>query len=91
MDKSSKGPSEVLIGILVFCLIGVFVLILLKMLPSQIVTKPLTDKEKVILQESCTLKQKYESGRRIYCGKACFRAEIVEEYSCKGGSLIFYN
>lgn len=35
-----------------------------------------------LMNDGCTLDSRVHTGRSIYCGKACWKAEIVATYSC---------
>lgn len=41
--------------------------------------------------DSCHLLREEKTGNRVYCGKACFRDEIREVYSCKSGEKTYIN
>lgn len=45
--------------------------------------------ERKWLQEnSCVLQSETDTGKRVYCGKACFRPEKRKEYRCSFGQHI---
>lgn len=41
--------------------------------------------------DNCKLISKVETGKRVYCGKACWRQEYREEYSCNSGTKVYIN
>lgn len=51
------------------------------------------EKEQIALMKSreCSLTSRELTGKSIYCGKACWRKEIKEEYLCKdNGEVLVY-
>lgn len=40
--------------------------------------------------DACEQTSSVPTGKRVYCGKACWRDEMKIEYSCKSGVKIVY-
>lgn len=72
-------------------LISVFFIFCIAWLGMVIVNKQ--EEEQIALMESreCSLTSRGLTGKSIYCGKACWRKEIKEEYLCKdNGEVLVY-
>lgn len=49
-------------------------------------TYQMNEHEKFLREHGCQLLTEAETGRRVYCGKACFRSEYVYVYECADGT-----
>lgn len=41
--------------------------------------------------DQCKLQSEAKTGKRVYCGKACWRDEIRKEFSCNSGVKVIVN
>lgn len=47
--------------------------------------------QETLKADECQQISSIPTGKRVYCGKACWRNEMKVEYSCKSGVKIVYN
>lgn len=52
-------------------------------------TEPQPDQWAEMTARGCTLESRVDSGKRTYCGKACWRPIFVRTYSCPASKWSF--
>lgn len=75
--------------IFLFCL-AVFCLGLVLLLPVACISsiKAEEAKQKELKEDNCKQVLEVKTGKRVYCGKACWRDEIRQEFSCNSGTRV---
>lgn len=80
--KQKGGAMEALLGIcMAICLF------LLVIVPVGVVAsfKEHNQLQEEMKADNCQSVSKVDTGKTIYCGKACWRKETREEFSCNSG------
>lgn len=69
--------------------VGITSLILILAVGMAVLTRPNDVKYVLDKENHCQLKEKYETDKRLYCGKACTTPEIRHIFKCpKRGEVI---
>lgn len=80
MDSVVEKVIFIICGFLIaVCIVGIVV--------SIVETQRLADE---LEKDECKQVSSVTTGKRIYCGKACWRDEMKVEYTCNSGIKIVY-